>query len=396
MTPFKIYKLNFLTIFLENRSLNSFYSSITNVFSGQVEFRNISATQSNPKNIILVKDVPEYLDAQINEDLGWRMRKLKTFKGSLINLTNYKDETDYLLKTFSGSRRSKFRTNQKRLEKCFNISYKTYYGDIEKDEYESLFDKFLELINRRFDQKELINDDLVRWKVYRDIAYPLILKKEACLFVIYDSDKPISISFNPIHGKTIFGYIRGYDIDYGKFYIGFTDIIVQLKWCFENNFTTFDLLKGEYEYKSQWTDTQYYFEKHLIYDSSRLLSNLRAKSIIFVIKTMYLLINLLKKRNLHIVFGNIRSYLRRPKINPNKAISKAEISIETDPELPKTCDGIKMDICDKRLAIIKMYIYNFLYQNQESINNIVVLRLLDSPNSFLIKGTKNSQKITVS
>lgn len=110
---------------------------------------------------------------------------------------------------------------------------------------------------------------------------------------------------------------------------------------------------------------------------------------------MYLLINLLKKRNLHIVFGNIRSYLRRPKIDPNKAISKAEISIETDPELPKTCDGIKMDICDKRLANVKMYIYNFLYQNQESINNIIVLRLLDSPNSFLIKGTKNSQKITV-
>lgn len=395
MISFKLNKLNFLTIFLENRPLNSFYSSITNVFSGQVEFRNVSTTRSNPKNITIVKDVPEYLDAQINEDSGWKIRKLKTFKGSLINLNNYKDETDYLSKTFSSSRRSKFRTNQKRLEKCFNISYKTYYGDIDKEEYESLFDKFLEFINRRFDQKQLINNDLVRWKVYRDIAYPLILSKEACLFVIYDGDKPISISFNPIHGKTIFGYIRGYDIDYGKFYLGFTDIIVQLQWCFENNFTTFDLLKGEYEYKSQWTDTQYYFEKHLIFNSSLLLTALRARLIIFKIKTMYLLIDLLKKWNFHIVLGNIRSYLRRPKMDTKNTISKVEIRIDNDPEPSKTCNGIIMDISDSSIAHIRMHIYNFLYQNQESINNIVVLSLLDPPNSFLIKGIKNSQKITV-
>ena len=394
MTSFKIKKLNFLTIFLENRSLNSFYSCITNVFSGQVEFLNNSATQP-PKNIILVKDVPDYLDAQLNEDYGWKIKKLKTFKGSLINLNNYKDETDYLLKTFSSSRRSKFRTNQKRLEKCFNISYKTYYGHIEKNEYEYLFDNFLELINRRFDQKQLINDDLVRWKVYRDIAYPLILNKEACLFVIYDGDKPISISFNPIHGKTIFGYIRGYDIDYGKFYIGFTDIIIQLKWCFENNITTFDLLKGEYEYKSQWTDTEYYFEKHIIFNSSFLFPDLWAKMIIFKIKTMYLLINLLKKWKLHLVYGKIKSYLRRPNIDSKKTISKFEICIENDPELPKASAFMKMDISDKRLEQVKMYIYNFLYQNQESINDIVVLNLIDSQNTFLIKGTNNSQKITV-
>lgn len=395
MASLKINKLNFLTIFLENRSLNSFYSSITNALSGLVEFRNNSANLSKPKNIILVKDVPEYLNAQINENYGWRIRKLKTFKGSLINLKNYKDETDYLLKTFSSSRRSKFRTNQKRLEKCFNISYKTYYGHIEKKEYESLFDKFLELINRRFDQKQLINDDLVRWKVYRDIAYPLILNKEACLFVIYDGDKPISISFNPIHGKTIFGYIRGYDIDYGKFYIGFTDIIIQLKWCFENNFTVFDLLKGEYEYKSQWTDTEYYFEKHLIFNSSFLIPALMANLMFFKFKTMYYLINQLKKWNLHIVIGKIRSYLRRPNIDSKKTISKIEISIENDPELPKTSAFMKMDICDKRLEQVKMYIHNFLYQNQESINDIVVLNLLDSQNTFLIKGLKSSQKITV-
>ena len=395
MTSLKINKLNFLTIFLENRPLNSFYSSITNALSGLVEFRNNSANLSKPKIILLVKDVPEYLNAQINENYGWRIRKLKTFKGSLINLKNYKDETDYLLKTFSSSRRSKFRTNQKRLEKCFNISYKTYYGHIEQKEYESLFDKFLELINRRFDQKQLINDDLVRWKVYREIAYPLILNKEACLFVIYDSDKPISISFNPIHGKTIFGYIRGYDIDYGKFYIGFTDIIVQLKWCFENNFTTFDLLKGEYEYKSHWTDTDYYFEKHIIFNSSFLISALWAKLIFFKFKTMYYLINQLKKWNLHVVIGKIRLYLRRPIIDPKKPISKLEISVDNNPVLPNTCDVVKMDITDKRVAPVKMQIYNFLYQNQESINNIAVLNPLDSPNTFLIKGLKSSQKITV-
>ena len=110
---------------------------------------------------------------------------------------------------------------------------------------------------------------------------------------------------------------------------------------------------------------------------------------------MYYLINQLKKWNLHVVIGKIRLYLKRPIIDPKKPISKLEISVDNNPVLPNTCDVVKMDISDKRVAPVKMQIYNFLYQNQESINNIAVLNPLDSPNTFLIKGLKSSQKITV-
>ena len=395
MNTFKKTNLNFLTIFLENRDLNYFYSRITNLLSRKVEFLNPSATIPDAKKILLISDVPGYLNAELCKGSNWQLKKIDTFKGSLINLENYKDETDYLLKTFSSGRRSKFRTYQKRLEHCFNITYKTYYGKIDVDEYECLFDQFLELINRRFDQKQAVNDDLVRWEVYREIAYPLILKKEACLFVIYDNDKPISISFNPIQGKTIFGYIRAYDIDYAKFYIGFTDIIVQLKWCYENHFTVFDLLKGEYEYKSQWTDTEYYFEKHVIYNSSYTLPFLKAKLIIAQIKTIYLLVNLLKKWNLHTLKGKILSNFRRLTNASKKTNTEYKVTLENNPELPLSQDVEKIEISDYKLVHIKTHIYNFLYQNQECIDNIAVFNFLNSPNTYFIKGAKNSQKISV-
>ncbi|MBC8767854.1 GNAT family N-acetyltransferase [Arenibacter sp. BSSL-BM3] len=395
MNNYKKTNLNFLTVFLENRDLNYFYSRITNILSGQVEFLNGSSTISDPKNILLISDVPGYLNTELSKGSCWHLKKIDTFKGSLINLKNYKDDSDYLLKTFSSSRRSKFRTYQKRLEHCFNITYKSYYGEIDIDEYESLFNQFLELINRRFDQKQAVNDDLVRWKVYREIAYPLILKKEACLFVIYDGDKPISISFNPIHGKTIFGYIRAYDIDYGKFYIGFTDIIVQLKWCYDNNFTVFDLLKGEYEYKSQWTDTEYYFEKHVLYNSSFIIPHLKAKVLILKIKTIYQLVNILKKWNLHILKGQIISKFRRLTKYSKKINIEYKVTLDNNPKLPISSEVEKIEISDPKIAHVKMYINNFLYQNQEYIDHITVFSILNSPNTYLIKGLKNIQKIIV-
>ncbi len=63
---------------------------------------------------------------------------------------------------------------------------------------------------------------------------------------MYHDKNPISIGLNLINGKLIYRYIKAYDVDYSKFYIGLIDIVKQLEWCFERKFEIFDLLKGDY------------------------------------------------------------------------------------------------------------------------------------------------------
>ena len=115
---------------------------------------------------------------------------------SLILLKNYKNTEDYLKQKFSAGRRSKFRTYQKRLKTCFNIEYKTYFGNISKDEYEMLFKAFHDMTKKRFLEKNIQNYDLSRWHIYHEIAYPLINSKEAVLFVVFSDGEPISICLN--------------------------------------------------------------------------------------------------------------------------------------------------------------------------------------------------------
>lgn len=368
---------------------NTIINSITNTTIYECKKSNIK-----PNNYLYcIYDFPDYLKGFVTHK-NWTLKTINTYKGSLILLKNYKNADDYLKTKFSAGRRSKFRTYQKRLETCFNIEYKSYFGNITKDDYESLFESFYNMVKKRFLEKKIQNYDLLRWNIYREIAYPLINNKEAALFVIFNNNKPISICLNLVRDHTIYGYIRSYDIDYSKFYIGFTDFIKQLHWCFENGIEIFDLLKGSYPYKTKLIDEQYKFQKHVLYNNKSFLTNISANIIVTRTQAFYALVKILKKMNMNVLYHKFITFkYRNRELNKIKDNQKS-ICIENNVNINFKENLLKIDLNNGSLNHLKRPIYNFLYASQDTIEDIEIFKFKNEPNSFVVKGKVQTQKIT--
>lgn len=394
LSPIKVSRpKSFHSIFLEKRIASEYFTKITNCLTGKTILENFSIDDLD-NHIHIIYDVSSYLNLDVNaKEKGWKVNKLKTYKGSMIVLKKYQDLDDYLKRTLSSGRRSKLRTYQKKLYYSFDIKYKIYHGDISYEEYKLLFDKFYQMIENRFNEKQTIHKDLKRWDAYFEMAYSLILKKEACLFVLYHDDKPISISLNLIHDKLIYGYVRGYDIDYSKFYIGLIDIVKQLEWCFENKFEVFDLLKGDYGYKKQWADEEYDFEKYIIYNARDLKSNVIANIVTLKSKLFYIIFNLLKKLNIHLLYRKYKNYKNsKTKLLPNKKVTQSTNYIEII-TLKDNIEYPKININDDNYSFMRKAFYTFLYTNNENINDIEIFEV-EKEHIYIFKGTKYSHKMT--
>ncbi|MEC3908030.1 GNAT family N-acetyltransferase [Tamlana sp. 2201CG12-4] len=386
----KTKKLDMLSIFLENRNALPFYNTLFNTISDKAIYKNEDRQLNNSNlEVACVYDFPDYLQGAV-KDPKWKVNTINSFKGSMILLKNYSGVEDYLKCNFSSKRRSKFRTYQKRLESVFNITYKTYYGHIELEEYKSLFKVFRSLIESRFAEKGVKNYDLTRWDVYYKIAYPLIQKKEAALFVIYHNNQPISVCLNLIRGQVIYGYIRAYDIDYSKFHLGFIDFIKQLHWCYKNNIYVFDLLKGNYPYKAQLADGSYYFQKHVIYNTGNFMSIVCGQLMSLRIKVFYKLVNVLKKYHVDKLYHAFLNYRYRDNSKPspiNHTLTIANIhNFESI--------GVKVRLNDEQYAFLKRPIYNLLYKHSKPIDKVEIFKSTTEIDTFYIKGIEHIQKIS--
>ncbi|TGV03940.1 GNAT family N-acetyltransferase [Flavivirga rizhaonensis] len=386
--------LDVLSTFLERKKALPIYNKIVNTISGTPIYETLDTKDKIDSYLYCIYDFPGYLKGYVTKK-GWKLKIINTYKGSLILLKNYINTEDYLKHKFSAGRRSKFRTYQKRLETCFNIEYKTYFGNISKDEYESLFKAFHDMTRKRFLEKKIQNYDLSRWDVYQEIAYPLINSKEAVLFVILSDNKPISICLNFIRQKTIYGYLRAFDVDYSKFYIGFTDFIKQLHWCFENGIEVFDLLKGSYPYKMRLIDTQYNFQKHILYNSNSFSTTVSANVITGKTQAFYTLVKVLKKLNVNKLYYKFINYKYRNKELQGFKNEYENIVLINNFKIEPNEVITELNLNNDSLSFLKRFVFNFLYSNQESINNVKLFRYNKETNSYIIKGQKNTQKITL-
>ncbi|WP_203258681.1 GNAT family N-acetyltransferase [Hyunsoonleella ulvae] len=379
-----------LSVFLENRNeLPVFHSLFNKITEKNSALKKATNPYTTP--VFCLYDFPSYLIPNYNES-KWAVKTVNSFEGSMIILKNYKDTTDYLNTNFSSSRRSKFKTYRRRLEKVFSISYKAYYGNISENEFNTLFSEFHKLIEKRFVEKKIKNYDLTRWEVYTKIALPLIRNKEAVLFVIYDKNKPISICLNLIRDEVIYGYVRAYDIDYSKYYLGFTDFIKQLEWCYDNNIKVFDLLKGKYEYKSRLIDDNYIFQKHIIYQKNNFWAKLRGISLFLKISSFYKIIGILKKLKFDYLYHLILKYKYRNTVTSNKLHYLLE-QLNNPTIITQTR---QIDFTNERYNFLKRPVYDALYKVQEELDCIEVHQHLSDKNAYFIKSSNTITKITLS
>lgn len=230
------------------------------------------------------------------EDDDLKVIKLRQYKGFYVNVQQYTSIDEVLLKCFNSS---KSRYNFKRTLKQFNeqhvVSSKMFLGTIDSIEYKDLMDQFETMMLARFEDLEAENTLLPMWDFYKDLLFPLINEGKVGLFVVYSDNIPAAMSINFLYDDNLVVATRTFDINYFRLGIGNTEIYYLIEWCIENQIKILDFSKGERDYKKRWCDNEYYFERHIIYDSNSIKAKTTAKAVEG--------------------FHNFKQYLRDKKIN---------------------------------------------------------------------------------
>lgn len=385
-------KYNFTSDFFTKRLVYQFYDNVLNNTNNENYINKASTIAKVEKNkIYVVNHIPPYFDLKIRKSLPFNLFKTYQLNGYLANLDKYTSINEYMKEQFGSKSRSKMRMYLRRLETCFDIRYEMFYGNITKTEYEYLFGQLHDLITRRFLQRGNTHQSLANWKLLKKLSYPMILKKEASLFVIYDNKKPVDICLNYHHQNILQNSIRSYDIDYSKFKLGYIDILKQLDWCFKNNFKIFDLSYGDLEYKRRWCNVTYQFEQQVLYNRNHFGKKLLA----YIIVQLLALKGFLKKYNVHILYHKVKFLFKRKEKNRSKFISyifNKEKLIDGSIDTNKT---IQININQEQYSYIRKPVYDFQYLCQEATSDVKIYKLTDQSDSYVIIGNKNKEKITL-
>ncbi len=368
------------------------YVNVGETYTKGVGYNLNSGCDSDLNNkTVLVYDVPTYFELDTTQ-LGQKIKLLKSkqYPGFLIETSKYKSLNDYMLDNFNRNSRNKNNKYKRRLEESFNISYKMFYGDISKSEYDFIFKAFKLLLEKRFADKQITNNNLdpKEWSFYYEVAFPLILEKKASLFVVYDNDKPIGVTLSYLSNNTLFDAITVFDIDYFKFHLGSVTIMKLIEWCIDNGMENLDFSKGYFEYKSRWCTKQYDFEYHIFYDSTSVTSKVLASTL----KSKYDLKQKLREKKLNETLHKLTHRFTEKESEKTEKVTYqfSDINLSEKEE-----DCTLVDFKSGKNRALKLMIFEFLYLYQENYNHIQLFQLKNHKNSYLIKGHKKSISVTV-
>ncbi|WP_445381927.1 GNAT family N-acetyltransferase [Robiginitalea sp. IMCC43444] len=272
-------------LFLPNRRPLIFKSRLINSISGKpIEVQDTYTEELEVPFQIM--DVPDYLKYSLNDKAGSvSIKSLKQYNGYVLDLTNIQSTEDYTLQHLSKASRNKVSYKLRKLERLHDITYKFYWGKMDRGVFDTLFDKFYELLEKRFEEKKSDNRYLSQWKDIASLTYPKILNKTASLFVLFDGQKPINFGLNFHLGDILFAYIQTFDTDYGKYSMGDISMLKYIEWCLQNKISTFDLSMGATSYKLRWSNHQYTFHYLLLYSDQYWSHLLWVKVMSFKLKT---------------------------------------------------------------------------------------------------------------
>lgn len=260
--------------------------------------------------VLLINDVPDLHAPEARSVHGFRFKKVPQYPGFFCDFGACTTLEDYMAEQISKRTSSKLRNYRNRLHRDHKITYRMVWGDISVEEYETLFEQFHSLLHKRFEDKQIVNNNLdpSEWQFYKAVTFPMLKDKEAGMFVTYVEGRPVAITLLNFSGDRAFDVIRVFDIAFSKYRIGTLSLMEQIAWCIGNNFKILDFSKGFYEYKKQWSNSSYMFEYHIWYDSRNLKSNLLARTLAlkFILKFWA------RKYNLQETVHKIR-YRFRPK-----------------------------------------------------------------------------------
>ncbi|SEK52819.1 Acetyltransferase (GNAT) domain-containing protein [Aquimarina amphilecti] len=336
----------------------------------------------NPDSLYSVFFIPDYLKPNL-DTTNLTVKKVdQFFKGYAIFLNGFSSADAYIKHRFRSNAKG-IRRRIKRLETCFDVKYKTYYGAIEKEEYELFMDCLEKMLVRRFEERNDVSQTLLRWDYYKKMYFSLINEKKASLFVAFNNDQPIIVSLNHHFQNRLFSAISSYDIDYSKFSLGSVEIYKKLDWLIENDHKSYEMGMGDLSYKREWCNHIYNFEHQIIYPKKSVLGYIKgnieyAKVIIkeFIFKKTYV---------------RYKKYKSKQKKTPVVLIDEYEVSPIEEAIYNKGLPTIDYNI-DKYKGLRRI-VFDFLYKSIDSVNNVQVLEVSEKENSYLIVGKSKMQKV---
>lgn len=328
---------------------------------------------------VLIYDVPDYFKIKKLKSKRFKLKEVFQYKGFLMDISDFQTTDQYIKNQFSSKNRREFRSNERRLNTCFDISYKFFYGDISKMDYDFIFEHFYRLLRLRFSEKNTNYHhlNLKKWNYYKALVFPMIKEKRASFLVMYDADIPIGITLNFHSEKILFETITVFDVDYYKFSIGKQSILKLLDWCFENNYKVSDFSKGDFDYKRKWSNVVYDFHYHIIYDSFSLKSCFVAT----VLQCFFKFKLLLRTYNFNVLYRKflffIDKFFKKVTVNQSYRIKKIEgLDINSTYQ--------EIDFRTDAFAFLKHPIYTYLFAHPEPVDDIKVYKHLCSENTFVV------------
>jgi len=343
---------------------------------------------------LLIRDIPGYFEIDRTSLPGKvALATVTTHQGFYVDLARYGDSETYFQEAIGSRSRSNLRRYRNRLETCFDIAYRDYFGAIELDEYNRLFEVVEGLLVRRFREKGEENYELQHLGHFQAVLRDMILDKKAHLFVIYHGHKPISIRINMFRDKMAYYIISGYDIDYSKFHLGFIDMAMSIQWMFANGFDRYDLLKGYGYYKKKWTRDSYFCRDCYIYDRSRPVAWGVTRMSVLKSRIRYGLYRWLKNRPA----GKLVKSLRKTIAGPRNAGGAASRVIEGGPaEIQPEKLGREIDIENQpEYRVLRQPVYRFLFYSREAYRDLRVYAHKERDDLFFIRGRNKSQTLVV-
>ena len=350
-----------------------------------------SGLQDLKGKVLLIYDVPTYFNLSDSVHNGVKQHKIKQYPGFFIDLKPLGNLDEYMAKTFKKSSRYKLKKYKRKLETCFDIHYKMFRGEISKEEYDELFDSFYKLLKKRFDDKQITNNNLEKkeWDFYYEVAYPMILEDKAGLFVIYNGRQPIGVTLCYFSDSTVFDAITVFDIDYSKFHLGSVTIMKLVEWSIEQNLRIFDFSKGYFDYKKRWSSTAYDFEYRIIYDSK----SPKAKFMAWIIKKYFGAKQFLRDKKVNEKLYKFTFLLRR-KRNPKKTKLPYRF-FEIAKEYQKG-ELVEVDWDINDYSFLKVAIFDFLYLNNENFENVTLHQCLKDQSVYYLSGKSAKAKFKFS
>lgn len=248
-----------------NASTPSIYQYIF-INNKKILHKNFIKDNEAPK-VFYVSLYPTFLEAKLGYE-NYVTKKIEHKGPSCAGVLFDKNYTieSYLNEFTKRQFRKNLRSAIKKLESSFNITYEYNFGNISQEKCTFLLKNLYIMTTERFKKLNKSSLFMKSWEDKTKDLDQLINKKEASLFVIYDNDKPISISLNRHENNSVlFSEIHSYNMDYSKYSLGHLDNYMLIKWCIENSYDYLDLGMGNLDYKKKCCNALYNWEYHIYY-----------------------------------------------------------------------------------------------------------------------------------